>query len=469
VSETEKTFCAKATNPQIADSLLMSFYNFAEKGVFMFKQPRLFFSAIIIAMFFVSTLTTDISAKNAKCPIELPKSILSLYLQSDTVVIADFRNENIVKTEDEDENGYYADIKRNLDVVKTFKGQKLPEISFIKSEYRQTAKAGENAANKDDADYPEYEMDNLSDNLTVGKRYLIFLKKDNDSDGFLTADYRFFSREINQENVSAYEKSLTKLSKILANKKNQLPNLAEWLVALTENEITRWDGATTLARSFASLKYEEGETETEATPSIDSDFNEYSVTIAKHITKAQKERLSSTFVNSLNQSLLGGEKIADYDYDLAELVGNWDRERFAMYGYSLLLAIDKSDVKKTSRAMNFVANTINDNDLSAIYFRYTEVRDEDEIVPDKEAVNDPPVQINEPPIEKTEQNPENITETLVTKEQIQTETTPPEDEIMTQAQIREQLLQRFANRYQELLARNFAPEPETEVTEIITR
>jgi hypothetical protein len=362
-----------------------------------------------------------------------------------------------------------ADIKRNLDVVKTFKGQKLPEISFIKSEYRQTAKAGENAANKDDADYPEYEMDNLSDNLTVGKRYLIFLKKDNDSDGFLTADYRFFSREINQENVSAYEKSLTKLSKILANKKNQLPNLAEWLVALTENEITRWDGATTLARSFASLKYEEGETETEATPSIDSDFNEYSVTIAKHITKAQKERLSSTFVNSLNQSLLGGEKIADYDYDLAELVGNWDRERFAMYGYSLLLAIDKSDVKKTSRAMNFVANTINDNDLSAIYFRYTEVRDEDEIVPDKEAVNDPPVQINEPPIEKTEQNPENITETLVTKEQIQTETTPPEDEIMTQAQIREQLLQRFANRYQELLARNFAPEPETEVTEIITR
>jgi hypothetical protein len=91
VSETEKTFCAKATNPQIADSLLMSFYNFAEKGVFMFKQPRLFFSVIIIAMFFVSTLTTDISAKNAKCPIELPKSILSLYLQSDTVVIADFR------------------------------------------------------------------------------------------------------------------------------------------------------------------------------------------------------------------------------------------------------------------------------------------------------------------------------------------------------------------------------------------
>jgi hypothetical protein len=438
----------------------------------MFKQSRLFFSAMMIAMFFASALilTTDISAKSAKCPIELPKTILSLYLQSDTVVIADFRNETVVKTEDEDENGYYADIKRNLDVVKTLKGQKLPEISFIKSEYRQVAKAGENAANKDVAAYPEYEMDNLSDDLTVGKRYLIFLNKDDDSDGFLTADYRFFSREINQGNAAIYEKSLTKLSKILANKKNQLPNLAEWLVALTENEITRWDGATTLARSFASLKSEEGdENETEKTPLIDKDFNEYSVTIAKHITEAQKERLSSTFVNSLNQSLLGGEEVADYDYGLAELVGNWDRERFAMYGYSLLLAIDKSDVKKTSRAMNFVANTINDNDLSAIYFRYTEVCDEDESAPDEEAVNDLPVQTNEPTIEKNEQNPENINETLVTNEQTQTKTTSPEDEIMTQAQIREQILQQFANRYQELLARNFAPEPEMEVTEIITR
>ncbi len=451
----------------------------------MFKQSRLFFSAIMIAIIFFSTLILPVntSAKTKKCPIELPRTILSLYLQSDAVVIAELKSEEITKTENEDENGYYAAIKRNLNVINTLKGRKSPEISFTKSEYKRVLIKSETSENGTNEVYlDESEAYNRSAELTVGKTYLVFLTKDADSDELYPADYRFFSREITQDNAGIYENHLKELSKILANKKNQLPDLAEWLVDLTEDEVTRWDGATTLARSFESLKYAEEAAEESDAPqkkitTIDGDFNEYSDAIANQITEAQKQRLSSTFINLLNQSLLGGEKESDYDYDFAELVGNWDRERFAMYGYSLLLAIDKSDVKKTSRAMNFVANTINDTSLSEIYYQYTEVQQDSESQSNEESDRANHIlngtDVKEPQIEKVEQNTEVINETLEVKEQVQTEISESQEEILTEVQAREQILQKFMNRYQELLVRNFTPEVETEVetatSEIITQ
>ncbi len=437
----------------------------------MFKHSRFFFSAAMTAILFASTLilSTETSAKSKRCPIELPVTMLSLYLKSNSVVIADFKNEDVTKTEN-DGSGYYANIKRNLNVVKTLKGQKKPEISFSVSEYRQQmikSEVGENGTPEVYID--EIESYNRTDAFTIGKRYLIFLAKDDETGAFVPAYYRLYSREITPDNAGIYEKRLRELSKIITAKKNQLPNLAEWLVDLTEDEATRWDGATVLARSFASVRYEENGEETEETTLIDKDFNEYSSVIAKHVTEAQKERLSSIFVNLLNQTLLSDGENTDYDYEFAELVGNWDRERFAMYGYSLLLAIDKSDTKKTSRAMNFVANTIEDNSLSAAYYKYTEViREEENEINIEETANPETVQ-TETNIKEIERTAENNPETLEVKEQAQTENLESKDEIMTQAQIREQVFQAFVDRYQELLARNFTPEVETEAAEIISR
>lgn len=433
----------------------------------MFKQSRIFFSATMIAFLFVSTLilSTGVSAKSGKCPVELPRTLLSLYLASDLVVIADFKNESVTKTETEDENGYYADIKRDLDVSKTFKGQKTAEVSFIKSEYKSNAKSGEN----EDKVVYLYGGEMVSDQLKIGDQYLFFLKTNEETGEFYPTDYRSAGREINLDNSGIYEKRLNELGKIIANNKNQLPNLAEWLVDLTEDEATRWDGAATLSRSFSSLKYEEVNEETEETeeakPTLDEDFNEYSSAIAKQITDAQKDRLSSVFITSLNQSLLSNEKDVDYDYEFAELVGNWDRARLAMYGYSLLLATDKSDVEKTRRAMNFVANMSGDNTLSSIFYEYTETQREEENEPDTEADKDLPVFPAETAIEKTEteiqvEKNEPNAESIV--EKVETEN---EDEIMTEVQIREQILQKFSNRYQELLTRNFAPEVEADIAE----
>ena len=59
-------------------------------------------------------------------------------------------------------------------------------------------------------------------------------------------------------------------------------------------------------------------------------------------------------------------------------------------------------------------------------------------------------------VEKNEPNAESIVEKVETEN---------EDEIMTEVQIREQILQKFSNRYQELLTRNFAPEVEADIAE----
>lgn len=438
----------------------------------MFKQSRSFFSAMMIATLLLSTLilSTRVSAKS-KCPVEPPKTLLSLYLQSDLVIIADIRNEKITKIEGEENESDYVDVERNLDIIKTFKGQKLPEISFVKSEYRPAVKtnAVENSVGEVYADDEYY---NVSDELKAGKRYLFFFAKADENAAFYPTDYRSAGREMTPENTSVYEKRLAELGKILANKKNQLPKIAEWLVRLTEDEPTRWDGVSALARSFSSLRYEQAEEEAaeEEKLTIDEDFSEYSSAIAKQISSAQKERISSVLTELMNRSFLGNEKPNNNIYEFTELVGNWDKTRFAMYGFGILQSIDRADIEKSKTVMNFIANISGDSELSEIYYEYSEFNN-DEAESENE-ITEIPVQ-SETTVENTEKTAEtseqNSANNGASTELIIDAKNESGGEKLTQAQLREQIFQKFVNRYQALLARNFAPEAETETAENIVK
>ena len=79
----------------------------------MLKQVRLIFSAVLVAMLFTSVFI--FSSKTAKaCPVRIPSTLLSLYLQSDLIILADYKDERITKRENENENGFYASLERDL-------------------------------------------------------------------------------------------------------------------------------------------------------------------------------------------------------------------------------------------------------------------------------------------------------------------------------------------------------------------
>lgn len=427
----------------------------------MFKQRRFFFSAGVITVLLISFFffPNNLFAKTKRCPIELPKPLLSLYLQSEQVVIAEIADEKFSKVENEnsDEENYYFDVERTLDVVKNFKGQKLNEISFTKTEYRPTPKQSDDAEEVDEVYLVEgYRMNTR---LEKGKRYLFFFNR-NEENGFYQADYRSGAREITAENSAVFEKRLDELGKIVAAKKDQLAKLTEWLVKLTEEPQTRWDGAMTLSRSFSGLGSEvvEGESEDRMDFTLSENFDEYSPAIAKQLTDSQKGRLSDIFIESLNQHFSDGSKDSQYDYTLAELVRNWDKTRLAIYGFNILQAIDRSDVEKNSQVMNFVADMAGDSKLYDIYYEYNELPRQ---FNEKELVEEPVQAEANTEADVVETQTEVVREKTSESEEA-VETPVSETEKITPEHLREQIMQKFFERYQEVLARNFEPEPEAE-------
>src|SRR5687767_5174975 len=98
----------------------------------MLKKSRLYFSAMIAAMVLVSLLVTT----NVKACEDPPQTLLSLYMNSDLVILANYAGNGEAKKTNEDEYGYSLETERNLSVVKVLKGQDdLKAVSFIFSEY----------------------------------------------------------------------------------------------------------------------------------------------------------------------------------------------------------------------------------------------------------------------------------------------------------------------------------------------
>lgn len=419
----------------------------------MFKQSRIFFS--IFAVIFFSTLSLSINAfAKTKCPIPEKKTLLSLYLQSDLVISAEIKSEKNVRVETS-EYGDNIDVERRLEIIKTFKGQKLNEVSFVHSQFKPKTDNNEN-----DSENTFYVDDyNYGSKLIVGKKYLFFLSKDTETGTVAFSDYMSGARELDHNNSLIVEKRMNELGKILANKKNQIPNLAEWTVRLAENSETRWDGASILQRSFNSLNYnsEFAEDQTGIPTEINEDFNEYSPQLAKSINDSQKSRLSAIFIDSINQFLLGGNaEDLNYDYQLAQVVANWDSARLAIYGFGMLQAIDRKDFVKTERTMNFITDMIDDNRLSEIYYEYSQTKNEESS--GESEITETPVQIAE--------NAENINQITEIKPEIdQAQKIEKNEEAVKQTDFREKLMQDFTERYQYLLARNFVNEVETNVAE----
>lgn len=426
----------------------------------MFKQSRFFASAAMIAVLFVTLLVFSKNVSARRCPIEMPQSFLSLYMRSDQVVIADIADEKFTKmvSENSSEESFYYNVERRLNVIETFKGAKMNEFSFTKSEYRPNY----NRREADDEEVYFERSARINVVLEKGKRYLFFLTKDEEGSLYPT-DYRSGAREITVQNAVVLEKRLYELGKIVAAKKNQIPRLAEWLVTMTENEQTSWDGAVSLSRSFAGLSNEEDEEA--AVLKLDKTFNEYSPAVAKQLSDSQKERLSSVLFDSLNRHFYGTAE--SYEYELVELVGNWDRTRVAVYGFGILQSIDKSNIEKTREIMNFIASVAADEKLYEISYEYDEAIRAAEETEDVKEVNE--IAVSEGEQAASAEN--NVKEVQIVSEQsVEVAQSQPEAEKTSPEQLREQILQKFINRYQQLVARDFAPEPvdEKKTAEIIT-
>lgn len=338
----------------------------------MFKSTQILFSATLIAFLFVFLFITPNSARAC---MEEPQTLLTLYLNSDVIILADYESAKILQKEDVTEYGYWLELQSTLNVVRILKGQKdLEKVSFIKHEYRSTeATTAESDELSDsyDSDYDNYV--NIED-IKPGDRYLFFLTKDEEGgENYVLTDYMSGVKDASGK-LDVYEKSINELKSISESKENQTEKLAEWLVKSIEEPITRQDGISDLAESFYSMDYtEEENSEVPDEPSVlDQTFSMYSSQVSKKLTDSQKFRVSSVLYSMLQQSWFS-EKPQYVPYGIATILGSFDKPQLAIYSFNMLRNIDEQDFERRKMVMSFISDVIGDEDLNSIYYAFMEI------------------------------------------------------------------------------------------------
>ncbi len=454
------------------------------------------FAAVLIIfglLLAVCSLPDDVSAR--RCPDETPDSLLTLYVESDLIVVASIESEKTLKMTSEYEYGSYFDVEKTLDVTDTLKGSKKDRAAYVESQF--TPKNSNPKTDEPDvADAPEEE-----EYPGIGNQALFFLVKNAENNSYEPAHYSAAIKKLNDSDLHVYLKRIKELKKIAESKKDQLPKLTEWLVRLAEEPATRDEGTADLQASFMALEYERQE-ESEAASAVenvegeegvgvpqvsqkepvfpDKNFRAESTSeIAKLLTDSQKDRLSNVLSHSINLHLAKlnvaendaeNEEEIMPDYELITLVGHWNKTYLAMNSYAALQNAGASNARKTSYLLNGIAYLFNDDKLFSIVGNYeyassmledelTEYPEEEESAPIGE-VSDAPVvpeiSMGSQPAEIAV--PEQTAEGTVTADKIQTETETIEKEVqkITFKQYKKILRDNFEKQYGILIAQSLS-------------
>ncbi len=334
----------------------------------MLRRSRLYFSAILASLVLASLLMTA----NVKACEDAPQTWLGLYMNSELVVIAKYDSESEPKKSNEDEYGYSLETERKLVFTKVFKGQQdLQSVSFAYSQY--VPKPGQ--------DIPEMEEDSHNyenyfdmSKIKIGGEYLFFLTKNKEDGKYYVTDYMSGVKEIDK-NLAFYEKNLSELEQIVSAKENQYELLTEWIVRSIENTDSREDGISDLAESFYGLTYQEEDANFKGKgPFVvtEEGYGTYTVGVAKHLTPAQKERVSAVLYPMLQEAWFA-EKPEYVSYGVSAILGGINKSRLAIYAYNSLQSVGKNDFERRRIIGEFLTDSLGDEGFSNIYYAIMEL------------------------------------------------------------------------------------------------
>lgn len=433
----------------------------------MLKQIRFLTSAAFVAAFLVSTLILSVPIRVNACEDSPPATLLALYMSSDLIVVANLTGEKDGKITSDETDYYFIEVNRHLRVSSVLKGKSRSNLTFTQTEFRYKNQQPEQTEQTEEEQYYPYGY-KWHQNLQVGERYLVFLKKNQETKQYELTDETSGAKKLNDYELSVHEKRIDELKTIVGKKENQLAALNEWILHCVEEEATRWDGVIMLSNSFDALEYGSHEEETEKPENkpfvIDKDFNGYTPEIAKSLTDTQKERVSSVLFGTIGQNLF--EKESDgFNYVFAYVVKKWDKTRLAMYAFSLLQTTDKTEAEKTEKLINYIASILGDEELYKIIESYQtaelspENKDAVEPIKETDSLENAETAAVEQVVQTVQQSEIKQIELVKPEENAVKSDKPveiqPEAEKMTPEQKREKALQDFVKRYEYLLARGF--------------
>ena len=336
--------------------------------IYMLRKSRLYFSAMLASLVLASLLMTA----NVKACEDAPLTLLSLYMNSDLIVIAKYDSESEPKKSNEDEYGHSLESERKLVFTKVFKGQEdLKSVSFAYSQYVPKPGQDNSEMEEDSHNYENYfDMSKIK----IGGEYLFFLNKNKEDGKYHVTDYLSGVKEIDK-NLSFYEKNLSELEQIASAKENQYELLTEWIVKSIENTESREDAIGDLAESFYGLSYQEEDAQLKGKgPFVvtEEGYGIFTVGVARHLTPAQKERVSAVLYPMLQEAWFA-EKPQYVNYGISAILGGINKSRLAIYAYNAMQSVGKNDFERRRIIGEFLTDSIGDEGFSNLYYAIMEL------------------------------------------------------------------------------------------------
>lgn len=391
---------------------------------------RSLLSLAAITAVLATTLVLPTETQARRCPVEIPETLLSLYKSSDIIAIATFD-----RTEDgeAEKTEHYTVVKTKsyYSVATTLKGEQQKMLVLEEEDYRyepeeETAEPalempGVVTTTDGDESHETEEGLEESNEIKPGDTVLMFLEKGEEGEekGVEKANlepvgYRDGIKKMSGDDLRTYEHRINQLNVIFNSAGNRDAAIVNWLMDVTEDPITRWEGAFELLQGFQELEWAEAEAKREAeaeaadkteTPE-ESEASETSdedreiqeddssmdrLRYARLITDGHKQALLNILLSSVPVETEDEKPavISRGDQVLMQLVKNWGDARLAGFLLDQLRA-GAGDAYYKYQLMETIASSLDDEKLVAVAEEYGDrlYESDDTVIESDEPVSD---------------------------------------------------------------------------------
>jgi hypothetical protein len=378
---------------------------------------RSLLSVAAIGAVMAATLVLPTESHARRCGVEIPETLLSLYKGSDVIVIATFDK---IEDGESEKTEHYTMVKTKsyYTVATTLKGEQQKMLILEDEDYRY-APDGETTTDvpnvviaTDGEGVAEVEE---SSEVKPGDSVMMFLKKGQTAEekGIATAGlepfgYRDGIKKMSGDVLRTYEHRVNQLNVIFNSAGNRDAAILNWLIDVTEDPITRWEGAFELLQAFQELEWAEAETKRQADAANESSDAETATDAeeaatddegevepdpsierqryAKLMTDGHKQALLNTLLSSVPAKAEGDKPAVASrgDQVLMQLVKNWGDKRLAGFLLEQLRA-GSGDPYYKYQLMETIAASLDDDALTAITEEYGDrMYEEDDTVIERE-------------------------------------------------------------------------------------
>jgi len=195
-------------------------------------------------------------------------------------------------------------------------------------------------------------------------------------DGYEATDWSGAIRILDDAMSTSYRQRIEELASILQRSTPDPAEIAEWLVRLVEDPITRVEGVMKLDRALLQLQEQKEEATEEETEDDEADPGEQSVRAAIEKEKKADALIAAALTedqkNRLANALYAIQELTESDMDLVRLIQSLEDKRLPAYLVTQLQRIADDAPGLALSLTRIMASTIEDQDLIRLANDYSD-------------------------------------------------------------------------------------------------